>query len=84
MVEPLRLAISGTSTTGAAFSISSRYVLVRPESLLGAVRNAVDLWTTDPAAWKAMVERAMTRAFTWERAAREYLELYGRLGREWM
>ena len=52
------------------------------QAFFGAVKKAVELWTDDPAGWKLMVQRAMKRAFTWDRAADEYLELYRKLGRE--
>ncbi len=53
-----------------------------PGELYAAAKNAVDFWTADSDAWQGMVERAMTRAFTWERAAGEYLQLYAKLERE--
>lgn len=47
-----------------------------PDEFLEAIRQAVAAWTTDPKGWKAMVRRAMSQAFTWEKACREYQDVY--------
>ena len=58
------------NSTGFIFTEST------PGDFLGAITDAVRLWESNPAGWKAMVLRAMSQAFTWERACREYVELY--------
>lgn len=60
----------GDESTGFIFINST------PHDFFGAIQQAVNLWTTDPPAWQAMVRRAMERAFTWENSCREYLEVY--------
>jgi starch synthase len=50
-----------------------------PEGLAGAVRRALALRASDPAAWRALQRRAMAEDFSWDRAARSYLDLYRRL-----
>lgn len=56
--------------TGFTFADST------PESFLEAVISAVRFWESEPVAWKAMTQRAMRQAFTWEKAGREYREVY--------
>lgn len=57
------------------------FTFARPEKglFLSAVNKALRLWN-DKGAWQAMVQRGMNQAFTWERAARQYLDLYDRSG----
>jgi starch synthase len=45
------------------------------EALGAAVARALVLFR-DPAAWRGMMRRAMTRDFTWSKSARQYLALY--------
>lgn len=47
-----------------------------PQEFLEAIKKAVTLWTQEPQAWQAMVRRAMTQAFTWKDACRQYAEIY--------
>lgn len=61
--------------TGFVFAQST------PESFLAAIRQAVHVWESDPAAWKAMVQRAMSEAFTWEGACGRYKDIYDRIRR---
>ncbi len=58
------------NSTGFIFTEST------PGDFLGAITDAVRLWESNPTGWKSMVLRAMSQAFTWERACREYVELY--------
>jgi starch synthase len=46
-----------------------------PEALLEAVRRAVELYA-DPAAWRQVMHRGMTRDFSWTAAAQQYKALY--------
>lgn len=50
------------------------------EAFLATILQAVDLWENDPEAWQDLVRRAMSQAFTWDRSARQYVELYRQLG----
>lgn len=50
-----------------------------PWDFLQAVRQAVDLWVRDPAGWRAMVQRAMKQAFTWEQASKKYVDVYHKI-----
>jgi 1,4-alpha-glucan branching enzyme len=53
-----------------------------PGALLAAVDRALAAFARKPD-WAALMKNAMTADFSWERSAREYLRLYGRLlGRE--
>jgi starch synthase len=47
-----------------------------PDALLGAVRRALDVYRRRPAAWRAMMRRAMTGDFSWTASAKRYLALY--------
>jgi starch synthase len=37
---------------------------------------AIELFTRDPDAWRRLMLRGMSREFSWNRSAREYLEMY--------
>lgn len=56
------------------------FTFARPEAeqFLEAVHQALELWQR-PAKWQAMMKRAMAQAFTWDLAARKYLDLYASL-----
>ncbi len=43
-----------------------------------AMGQALDVFTNDPAAWRQRQFNAMQRDFSWERSARQYIELYQR------
>jgi starch synthase len=49
-----------------------------PEALLEAIQRVIALFR-DRAIWQRMVARAMTRDFSWEAAARDYVTLYEEL-----
>jgi starch synthase len=51
-----------------------------PAAFLDAIRQAVSLWEDDRAAWTTLRERAMGEEFSWDRAAKEYLDVYRALG----
>jgi starch synthase len=63
------------SATGFVFDAET------PDGLLGAVQRAIALYG-DPVSWRRMMRHAMTRDFSWEAAAREYLALYQSLAPE--
>lgn len=47
-----------------------------PRELLQALDTALSVHSTQPETWQAMMRRAMTVDFGWERSASAYLELY--------
>lgn len=47
----------------------------QPRDFLQAVRRAIVLWS-DRDAWQAVQRTAMTRDFSWQRSADQYLQLY--------
>jgi starch synthase len=48
----------------------------KPEALLAAVRQAMDLYREDPQAWRRLATTGMAQDFSWEASARRYVELY--------
>ena len=50
------------------------------DEFYAAICRAMDLWRTDKAAWRGMVERAMAQDFSWEQSAAQYIDLYRSLG----
>lgn len=51
------------------------FLRTEPEDFYRSIMDAVRLWE-NKTAWGEMVSRAMTQAFTWEKAGRRYAELY--------
>jgi starch synthase len=49
-----------------------------PEELAAAIRRALNLYNK-PAEWEILQQNGMQKDFSWERSARQYLELYQRL-----
>ncbi len=45
--------------------------------MLWVLRQAVDLYHSDPKAWKQLQKNAMTADFSWARSAKDYEEVYG-------
>ena len=52
----------------------------QPEQFYHAIQQAVTLYDTDPAAWEALIKRAMSQAFTWEKSCKHYIDVYRQLG----
>ena len=50
-----------------------------PGELVWAVEQAVNLWTTDKKAFRALQKAGMTADFTWNHSAKEYLDIYAQL-----
>jgi starch synthase len=50
----------------------------RPEALLHAVRQALEVWSQPPT-WARLVQNGMAQDYSWERQGREYEELYASL-----
>jgi starch synthase len=69
VVDATAANLADGSATGFAFDGDS------PQALLAAVHRAVDLFRQAPV-WRQMTAQAMTRDFSWEAAARRYLDLY--------
>ncbi len=62
-----------TESTGTGFSFTTD----SPMSFLTAVVRALETYK-NPDAWKKIVKRAMEQDFSWDKAAKKYLELYHR------
>ncbi|MDR2125120.1 MAG: glycogen synthase GlgA [Desulfovibrio sp.] len=60
----------GEDATGFIFTKSET------RELLETIRQAVAFWTDNPAGRQKMVRRGMRREFTWDRACREYMDIY--------
>ena len=60
-------------STGAGFLFDD----ATPQALADALGRALDVYT-DRAAWRALQLRAMALDLSWDRAARQYVELYQR------
>jgi starch synthase len=69
VVDANAATLADGSATGFAFDAET------PESLLAAIGRATALYA-DRATWQRMIARAMTRDFSWEAAARDYVALY--------
>ncbi len=50
-----------------------------PDLFYAAIRDAIDVYSR-PDAWREMVVRAMRADFSWEKAAKAYIEVYRELG----
>ena len=48
----------------------------RAETLLDAVRQALQLYRDDPRAWRKLATTGMHQDFSWEASARGYVRLY--------
>jgi starch synthase len=72
VVDANALTVAAGSATGFVFDRET------PESLLAAIGRASALYA-DLATWRRVMHRAMTRDFSWDAAAREYLALYRKL-----
>lgn len=58
--------------TGTGFSFAN----INAHELLFQLKDAIALYRNEPAAWKALVDRAMEKDFSWLTSAGKYLELY--------
>jgi starch synthase len=67
-------AITLADGTATGFVFEEGYA----DALLGAVQRAVALYP-EKASWQRMMRQAMTRDFSWESSARQYLALYREL-----
>ena len=69
VVDANAVTLAEGSATGFAFDEAT------PEGLLAALQRAVALYR-DRASWQRTRRQAMTRDFSWEAAARQYVALY--------
>jgi starch synthase len=69
VVDANAVTLADGTATGFSFDEET------PEALLAAVQRAAELYR-DPASWRRVVTRAMTRDFSWTAAARQYDVLY--------
>ncbi|MDR1686869.1 MAG: glycogen synthase GlgA [Desulfovibrio sp.] len=60
----------GEDATGFIFTKSET------RELLETIREAVAFWTDNPAGRLRMIRRGMRREFTWDKACREYMDIY--------
>jgi len=72
VVDANAVTLADGTATGFAFDAET------PDGLLAALHRAIELYG-DHAAWARVVRQAMTRDFSWEAAAREYVALYREL-----
>jgi starch synthase len=75
VVDANAATLADGSATGFAFEAETS------AGLLAAIQRAVALYR-DQASWRRMMRQAMTRDFSWEAAAREYVALYRELAPE--
>lgn len=79
---PVATAVGGLRDTIIPYPApgANGFVFAEPDgrSLLGSVRQAVSLWENDEA-WGQIRRNAMKSNFSWEKSAREYLNVYGSL-----
>ena len=47
-----------------------------PEAFLSTLKRAVEIYRNEPGTWLEMVRRGLTSDFSWDRSAREYLDVY--------
>ncbi|MBV8888447.1 MAG: glycogen synthase GlgA [Alphaproteobacteria bacterium] len=69
VIDATAATLAEGTATGFAFEEES------PQGLLRAVERALALYR-DRNAWRRVMRRGMTRDFSWDTAARQYLELY--------
>ena len=74
VVDANAVTLADGSATGFAFEEET------PEGLLAAIQRAVALFD-DQASWRRVMRQGMTRDFSWQAAARQYLALYETLSR---
>lgn len=77
---PIARATGGLSDTIQDYSRSkdsTGFLFTNPSAraLAGAIERALKVWS-EPAEWRALQLRGMQMDFSWERSARQYLELY--------
>ena len=61
--------------TGTGFSFEEYY----PWILLDCINQAKEIYFTQPEAWDALVKRDMEQDFSWDKAAKQYIDMYNSL-----
>lgn len=56
--------------TGFGFNIFNSFYL------MNALKQAIQLYTTEPKVWQKMMERGMKKDFSWDASSQQYLTLY--------
>lgn len=77
---PVVTAVGGLRDTVAHGETGFVFEHATADGLRWALREAITLYREQPATWRAMVQRAMTRDVSWAVSARAYLALYRELG----
>ncbi len=72
VVDANAVSLADGSATGFAFDDAT------PEALLATFERAIELYG-DQTSWRRVMRQAMTRDFSWDAAARQYLALYREL-----
>ena len=52
------------------------FLNINAHKLLFTTKDAVQLYTEEPAIWKKLVHQAMTGDYSWDRSAQSYEQLY--------
>ncbi len=63
---------NGAAERGTGFVFSWE----QPEAVLGTLRWALDTYRRKPETWRRMQQRGMTIDFSWDKSARQYVEVY--------
>ena len=58
---------------GTGFSFAN----INVQEMTGVLSEAVNLYHSEPKAWKALQKNAMTADFSWEKSPKAYEEIYG-------
>jgi starch synthase len=70
VVDANAVTLADGTATGFAFDDATR------TGLLGGLQRAASLYRDDPAAWRQIMHRAITRDFSWRVAAQQYVSVY--------
>ncbi len=81
---PIATAVGGLRDTIIPWpdpeSTGFTFLQSTPEEFLEAILAAITLWENNQPAWQAMVKRAMSQAFTWEKSCTQYQNVYRQIG----
>lgn len=64
--------ISTNAETGTGFVFTDAH----PTALASSIMDAVNLYRSNPSAWRKLMVRIMNQNFSWEHSAKEYIKLY--------
>jgi starch synthase len=74
---PIVRAVGGLADSVDA-SVGFRFHEYSVDALLAVLREARRVYSDEPQRWASMIQLAMTRDYSWDRAAQEYSRLYER------